>query len=317
MIYLASTVVLILSIFLSLNIGGSGLTLFSDGQVGLPYEAILQLRALRTAAAFFVGSSLALSGVYLQSLLKNPLAEPYTLGLSGGASLGAVIGVILGLDFTLLAVTAFLGCWGASALVTLVARRQKIGSSKTIILFGIMLSFLSGAVVSLLTSVLNPNKLHSVYSWMIGQVGTPLDEFWWIAAGASALGLLSGILFHRRFDLLLVDSQVLSGISTESQRAGLQIIFLVTLMTSVAVSVAGLIGFIGIIVPHIAKMLLKTSRHRAVVPLAFLVGGTFLILADTLGRSLSLTSEVPAGGITALIGAPFLIYLLFQGKWSQ
>ena len=306
---------LALTTFASLSVGPSGFSAWELITNDLNTQNfIFELRLNRTLAALFVGGLLALSGVYLQTLLRNPLAEPYTLGLSGGASLGAVLGVLLGAKFLSVSLFSFFGAWAVALIITWVSRSKSLRSSKTIILFGIMISFFCGSVVSLIASLLDHDKLSKVYVWMLGQVGTALDTYWPAGAFALLIGMTWGLLNVRRLDLLLIDEDVASSREKRVISFRILLILIVTLMTSVSVALTGLIGFVGIVVPHIAKLLISSSRHKKLIPVAAVLGGVFLVAADTLGRLVSGVNEVPAGGITALIGSPILVYLLTRAR---
>ena len=300
-------------IFVSLSVGSSGLNLFDLIKSDSPQNKtiFIDLRFPRTMLAIFIGCLLAGSGLLLQSLLQNPLSEPYTLGLSGGASLGAVLFITLGAKPEFIAVGSFLGCWVVTLLI-IKARKFLIFNSKSLILFGVMISFLCGAIVTLLITLLEPNNTHSAMFWLIGQVGYH-GRYWPLACISFFIVLFWVIKNHKNLDMFLVDTRTSKAINQDS-KIRTKVILLVSLMTSVAVCFSGLIGFVGLLTPHIAKMYLKTSKHLVSFLFSSILGGIFLLLSDILARVLGGSLELPAGGITAIVGAPFFIYILFLGK---
>lgn len=311
--FLISLISLISLTFISLSIGSSGLGFFELINSDSIFEKTIfyDLRLSRTMLAVFVGCLLAGSGVLLQSLLQNPLSEPYTLGLSGGASLGTVLFIALGVRTDFVAIGSFLGCWGVTLLI-LKARKIFIFNSRSLILFGVMLSFLCGAIVTLLITLLEPKNLPTAMFWLIGQVGYH-GKYWPLVAVCFFVVLIWVVKNHKKLDMFLIDTKTANAIRKDS-KVRTSVILLVSLMTSVAVCFSGLIGFVGLLTPHIAKMYLKTSKHLSTFLFSSILGGIFLLLADVLARWLGGDLDIPAGSITAIVGAPFFIYILFSKK---
>ena len=269
------------------------------------------IRLPRTLAAFIVGAALGACGLVLQTLLQNPLAEPYTLGLSGGGSLGAVVALYLGLEPGVLWVPTLstIGCIGATILVLGLGRRRLAFESRSLILFGVMISLFFGALVVTGLSILSPVQLQSALFWLLGQFGTSRDV--WIYPLATPVIICLAIILSRSSALdamSLGEGRAFSlGYSPRFERTLL--ILICTLITALAVSISGLVGFIGLVSPHLSRRILKTSRHRYLIMASLLIGGALLTLADSLARNIG-TSEIPAGSIAALVGAPLLLILL-------
>jgi iron complex transport system permease protein len=277
---------------------------------------IQALRAPRTIAALMIGASLGVSGLILQSLLKNPLAEPYTLGLSGGSSLGAVIALNLGLQPALVWIPALstAGCLAATVIVLGLARRRLEFESRSIILFGVMVSLFFGALVVSGMAILSPDKMQAALFWLLGELGTSRDEWIYIMGPVLALGLVFALIKARALDaLVLGESRTLSlGYSPRLERGLL--ILLCTILTALSVSIAGLIGFIGLVSPHLARRFVLSSRHSVLMAGSSLIGASLLAFADGIGRVVAGTTEVPAGSVAALVGAPILIFLLVDQR---
>jgi iron complex transport system permease protein len=277
------------------------------------------LRLPRTEAALVIGASLGAAGLVLQTLLRNPLAEPYTLGLSGGSSLGAVTALYLSLEPSTLWIPLLssAGCFFAVILVFGLAHRKVVHESQSLILFGVMISLFFGALVVAGLSILSPEKLQTALFWLLGEFGTSRDQ--WIFHLGPALIFCLVILFLKTnaLDALALGEAraVALGFSPKAETRIL--IFICTILTSLSVSIAGLVGFIGLVSPHLARRFLKTSNHRYLLIGSILIGAGLLTVADSLARTLAGTGEVPAGSIAALIGAPVLIFLLMRKNYAS
>ena len=295
---------------LSVNVGPSDLSIF-DIFHWTPTDRVIffDIRLPRTLVCICVGGSLAVSGFLLQSFLKNPLAEPYTLGLSGGSSLGAVLFLMMGWPFLFLG--SFLGCWMVTFLILYLHKRLLFKQKQSLILLGVMISFLCGAIITLTMSLMQPDKMQAALFWMIGQSGTERDRYWYL----SFLGLLICFVWSlkcaKKLDLFLIDDKATRTFGSQKSMER-DMILMVSLLTSISVSICGLIGFVGLIAPHICRLLLKTSRHQVCLFLSALLGGTFFLSADILGRVLGGTMDIPTGSITAIIGSPIFVMLLLK-----
>jgi iron complex transport system permease protein len=272
---------------------------------------VFSLRLPRALLGCLVGGALSSSGVAFQALLRNPLADPYILGVSAGAAVGALFATLLlpGDAFLPLPFCAFLGAALAASAVFLLARRRGGVSRERLILMGVIVGAFLNAFIMLVVVLAPPGRIPGALYWLMGDLGlgTPgrvAVLFPYVAAGTLILFLLS-----RGLDLMLLgdDAAFQAGLPVETVKAATYVT--ASLLAGCVVAVSGLIGFVGLIVPHGARVLVG-SGHRRLVPAAFLLGGTFLILADIVARTVSPSGELPVGAVTALAGAPFFLYLL-------
>jgi iron complex transport system permease protein len=281
---------------------------------------VLTLRLPRAVGAAAVGAALASAGVLFQGLLRNPLADPYVVGSSGGAALGAVLGMMAGsaltfLGFGLVPVGAFLGALAATLLVVQLAGVGGRLPVVTVLLAGFALSTLLGYTVSLLIVVSDRLSLQvpQIYAWLLGGIAV---------VGWSKLALIGPlILIALLFALTLVrslnafslgeDGAARLGIDVERDKR--RILAVGSLLTAAAVSISGLVGFVGLLVPHVAR-LLAGPDHRVLLPASALAGAAFLVLADLLAQSLFAPIELPIGIVTAFIGGPFFLWLLRRSR---
>lgn len=272
------------------------------------------LRFPRTMTALWVGANLGLAGLLLQTLLDNPLAEPYTLGLSGGATLGALVGLVIPLTpFSFwLPVGALLGCAFVTVLVLLLIKKSSGFQSRSLILFGIMISLFCGSLVTLLLSLFSPDKLHTAIHWMMGHCGTIRDLWWPSVAAAGTIGALWTLANAKSLDTLLLGEDLASSIGIPLPALRIQIVLIVSILTATSVSLMGLVGFVGLLAPHLANLLTKSRRTNATLILTLTGGAILLLGSDVLGRIIGGDTEIPAGSLVALLGAPFLMGLLLK-----
>ncbi|MBX9768349.1 MAG: iron ABC transporter permease [Bdellovibrionales bacterium] len=275
-----------------------------------------EVRLPRTGALLTVGGGLSLSSLLLQSWFHNPLAEPYNLGLSGGATLGAVLAAILGLSGFALVSGSFLGVVISSLLIFPFVLRAEFGNSHRLILTGVMLSFLLGSVATLVLAIDQTGQLGRMFDWLLGAVGTSRDQFW--TAGAACLFVFFFYWMQKSLDLdlLLLPSEVARQLGLKHLQIRIAIVITVSVMTAWCVAIAGLIGFVGLLSPHAARLLLDSRKHVALIPGSTLVGATLLLLSDSLSRFLFPDFEVPVGCFMAILGAPILTLLLWKGGAS-
>ena len=283
------------------------------GQPASLAATLLELRITRGLAAFVTGATLALAGVMMQALLRNPLADPYVLGVSGGASVGALTTMLLGGALWMVDAAALGGAMVVSLLLFLLARRDlrgglaTDGNASSLLLTGVIVGAGCSALVTLMLSIAPDNRLRGMVFWLIGDLsGTPLRAFPWIVlAGA----LLYAMKSARAINVVAqhAEAALTLGIKVGALRQGL--FACAALLTASAVTSAGSIGFVGLIVPHACRFALGPD-HRLLLPAAALTGGTFLVLADTLARSVIAPQQLPVGVITALIGVPVFLMQL-------
>ena len=277
---------------------------------------LFQLRLPRAVLAGLVGGALGLSGCTLQALLRNPLAEPYVLGVSGGAAVGAVTIVVFGIGASLswmLPLGAFLGALAAMVLVLEVARRASPErmDTRVLILSGVIMGAFFNAVILLLLSLADVESFRSAIFWMMGN----LSGADWASTGLLALLLVPGafvvLSLGRAFNLLSRGEEVAFYLGASVQRVKLTAYLAASLMVAAAVAAGGVIGFVGLIVPHTVR-LAWGNDHRLLLPASFLAGTAFLLLADTVARLVVAPAELPTGVVTAVAGVPFFVALLLR-----
>lgn len=277
---------------------------------------IFQIRLIRVIAGALVGAALATAGVLFQGLLRNPMADPYITGTSGGAALGVTIAMMLplGLAFSGLGLIPIAAFCGALITILLVYNLARVGSKTPIVsmlLAGFVVSAMLIAVMSLLimiNSELNL-KLHSIFSFLIGSISVQYWSQIAVIAPLSIGGIIIACFFAFHLNAFSLGEEQAAYLGINVEREKLLILALGSLLTACAVSLSGLIGFVGLVMPHAVRLILGPD-HRLLIPASALAGATFLIVTDTLARTVVAPTELPVGIITALIGAPFFIYLL-------
>jgi iron complex transport system permease protein len=287
----------------------------AGGTNGSLAATLLDLRLSRALVAFVTGAALGLAGVMMQALLRNPLADPYVLGISAGASVGALASLMFMAALWMIDAAAFAGAVAVSMMLYVLARRDlrggtaAEGGTSLLLLTGVILSALCMAMVTLMLSIAPESRLRSMIFWMIGDLaGAPLRAIPWIVLAA---GLLFALRSARSLNVLALHAEAAAtlGIRVGTLRKGL--FFCSGLLTASAVTSAGSIGFVGLIVPHACRFACGPD-HRLLIPAATLAGGTFLVLADTLARTVLAPQQLPVGVVTALIGAPVFLYQLHR-----
>lgn len=277
----------------------------------LASAAILELRLPRAIAAFSVGGMLALSGSLLQVLLRNPLADPYILGISGGAAAAALSALLLGLSGFWVNTGALAGALLSMVLVFGLSRTGGAWTSNRLLLTGVVIAAGWGALVSLLLALAPTAPLQGMIFWLLGDLSysrTPALGVFMLAAG-----LVVAFVFARPLNLLARGEIVAATLGENPARLRLVIYLLASLLTATAVTLAGSIGFVGLVIPHLLRLLIGTD-HRFLLPNTVLLGGSFLTVADTLARSVVAPIQLPVGVITALIGVPVFLYLLARTR---
>jgi iron complex transport system permease protein len=277
--------------------------------------SLVELRAGRALMAFVTGGALALAGVMMQALLRNPLADPYVLGISAGASVGALFALLMLCAAATVDAAAMGGAVTVSLLLYLLARRDMRGGvaaeggTSMLLLTGVIMSSASMALVTLMLSIAPEGRLRSMVFWMIGDLaGAPLRILPWVVLGAA---LVYALRNARAMNMLALHAEAAAtlGVRVGAVRKGL--FFVSAILTASAVTSAGAIGFVGLIVPHACRFAFGPD-HRVLVPAAVLGGGSLLVLCDTVARTVVAPTQLPVGAITALIGAPIFLYQLHR-----
>ena len=293
---------------------GENASIFPPGH----WNIVFRIRLPRIIVAGLVGASLALAGVAFQGFLRNPLADPYIVGVSAGAAMGAAISFWLKLDrfIDFISPTPFAAFIGAILTVFLVYQISLVRGRvpvETFLLAGVIIGSFFGALVSLLMLVIQ-NDLHKLVLWMMGSLS---DKNWshiflvlpYLLIGGTILWLNA-----RKLNIITMGDERAHYMGVDVEKTKMMLIISASLITAAAVSAGGLIGFVGLVVPHIVRMIFGAD-HRLLLPLSSLCGAILLIFSDTLARTLAAPVEIPVGIITALLGAPFFCYLLKKRKF--
>jgi iron complex transport system permease protein len=303
---LASLIVALAAGSLPVSAADIGLALLGD-TTGVAAEVVRELRLPRALAAFACGGLLALAGALMQVLLRNPLADPYVLGISGGASVGALSAMLVGLPLLLVNGGAFAGALAATLLVFGLARGDGSWTQTRLLLTGVIVAAGCGAAVALILSIAPENKLRGMLFWLMGDLSHAASP--WPALAMLALGILVALPFSRDLNLLARGDLTARALGVPVARLRGGVYVLAALATSAAVTTTGSVGFVGLIVPHLVRLSIGNDQ-RVLLPAAALAGGALLTLADTLARTIVAPQQLPVGVLTALIGVPVFLYLL-------
>ncbi len=311
-------VVFLVAVFAGISAGSSGGGMLSVLQVilgksdpdSMLHAIIWQIRLPRVLLAALVGATLSLGGLVFQALLRNLLAEPYILGISGGSAIGAITGILLGLSrFPGVSLTAFLGSMATLALILVMTSGQSVMKKESLLLSGVMVNAFCSSVIMFLVSVTQDAKLHNIIFWLMGDLST---------ADIRQVGILAGMLLpcfviifwhSHAMNLLLMGKEMAQATGISIKVVTITLLVTSSFMVSATVSYCGLIGFVGLVMPHLLRLILGPD-HRILVPACILGGGSYLVICDLLARTLPQQGELPAGVVTAIIGAPLFIILL-------
>lgn len=272
---------------------------------------IFSIRFPRIIFAGIVGASLSTAGVVFQALLRNPLADPYILGISGGSAVGAITGIIIGAGVVPFGISglAFLGAVLTVILVFGIAKTGKEFRSSTLLLAGVIVNAFFSAVIMFLISTSRNADLHNIMFWLMGDLSLATSGEIILAGLSLIAGFIIIYIYSRSLNLIVTGEETAMQLGVNVEETKKILFFVASLVVGVAVSVSGVIGFVGLIIPHIMRMLLG-SDHRLLLPASLLFGASFLVLADTIARTIIAPTELPVGVITAMCGAPYFIYLL-------
>lgn len=283
---------------------------------GSMVSIIWKIRLPRILLAGVVGAGLAFSGATYQGLFKNPMAESFVLGISAGAALGGAIGMILGITGIFgiggTGLMAFLGALLTTLLVYHLGRTGGRVSMTSLLLSGIAVNFMISAVISLLM-IFNRQRMDNIIMWTMGSFSNATWDKVVMASITTIIGITVTSFFAKDLNVLLMGEEEAEHLGVEVEKTKKVLLALSSFIAAIAVSVSGIIGFVGLIIPHAVRMIMGPD-HRVVLPYAAIVGAIFLIIADTLARTLVSPMEIPVGIITALAGAPFFLYLLNKNK---
>ena len=293
---------------------------FAAGETqNAPHYIILwQVRVPRVLLAFMVGGSLAAVGASLQALLRNPLADPYVIGISSGAALGAAVAVLFGIGLSIpglsvLPFYAFLGALFALLIVYRIAVSYGSFSIHTLLLGGVVLNAIFSALILFLTTLADPYKASGMYAWLMGSLTGPDFPTVLVLAVYLLLGVAVLISQASALNLLTLGEEAARSLGVEVERVKRVLFAAAALLTGSVVAFSGLIGFVGLIVPHAVRLVFGAD-HRLLLIASGMVGGIFLMLADTVARTLLSPTEIPVGVMTALVGGPVFLYLLVRQR---
>ncbi len=314
-------VLLLLTVVFSLLVGSSTLSIMDVllSLTGKGADAdtasiiVWRIRLPRALLAAAVGGTLSLGGLVFQARLRNPLAEPYILGISGGAAVGAIVAMLSGLAmFPGVTFSSFGGSMVVMVGVLLLARGRATGRSDSLLLAGVMLNAFCSACIMFLISLSDSAQVHHILFWLMGDLSMAEPRQMWLFLPLAACFLLI-FAYARPMNILLTGEESAAALGLHLRSVTWILLGTTSFMVSLVVSQAGLVGFVGLVVPHFFRLLLGPD-HRVLVPACILGGGAYLVLCDLLARSLPASGEMPVGVITAMIGAPLFVFMLWRAR---
>ncbi len=291
----------------------------------IDYEIFVGYRLPRVFLAVLVGAALACSGVVLQAILRNPLADPYILGISSGAGLGAIIAIISGMTWSLwagspLAIFAFIGALTTVWLVWSIGHFAGRSQVTSLLLAGVVVNAFFSAVIMFLTSIAKSEQLRSIIYWLMGNITDKSSSVLLAGTICITAGIICLFSISNRLNIITLGEYEAKGLGVDTEKTKILAFTFTAFITAVAVSLSGLIGFVGLIVPHAVRLVFGPD-HRQLLPLSAIIGGIFLVIADTLARTIFGQEQLPVGVITAIAGGPFFLILLARYtkkvSWSK
>jgi iron complex transport system permease protein len=291
---------------------------YIEGNVSSTHFLIIfMVRMPRIVMASLVGMGLSVVGASFQSLFKNPMADPYVLGISSGAALGAALAIVIKLptaaaSLSVITIFAFIGAVATTILVYLIAQVRGKVTTINLILAGSAVSFLMSAMISIIM-VFNQEQVNKIVFWMMGSFNASSWKNIFIVAPVVLIGTLIIYFFYRDFNLMLTGEDNAKSLGVETEKLKKLIIIISAMIMAVSVSFSGIIGFVGFLVPHMIRIVFGPN-NKALIPFSALGGAIFLLLSDTIARTIASPAELPVGAVTALIGSPYFIYLLIKMK---
>lgn len=313
----------ILSALLSLTLGEMAIDLsrLSEWRAAdtIEYRVVRYIRLPRTLLALSVGGSLSLAGCLLQGVFRNPLVEPYTLGLSGGASLGVALSIILGLSSlseVSMPISGFLGSLAVILVIYVLSLRKRDFSVGKMLLIGVMISFVTSSAVLFIEAIARPEKLQRIILWSMGSLSQSEPTMVYGMSILSILLLVGCCLFATPLNALRLGLSGASHLGVDSRRVVRYLFVLASIATGCSIAVSGVIGFVGLVIPHTMRLIVGDD-YRIVLPASFLSGGLFLLLCDMVARTIIAPSELPVGVITGIIGGILFILMLIRPRGKR
>ena len=285
---------------------------------GQEVAIIWELRFPRVLLAFLIGGALSVSGAAIQSILKNPLASPYTLGVSSGAGLGAALVIIFGFnisflgDFTLPIVGFIFGLLTVIIVISFSRRVDIFLSNNTIILAGMVFSLFLNAILTT-AGALNGDSLKAISLWQMGSFSMKGWSYVYAFIPFLLIGMVGISLYTKEMDILTFGEDNAKSVGVDTNKVKTRLFVFTAVLAGSAISLSGIIGFIDLIAPHIVRKIFG-AKHNLVIPMSFILGGSLMVITDLISRTIISPSELPIGAITALIGAPFFAYIYFKKK---
>lgn len=325
--------IVFLVICIGTSIGSSNINLFDifsiignklvniplrENVTGQEMAIIWELRFPRVLLAFLVGGALAVSGAVVQSVLKNSLASPYTLGISSGAGLGAALVMIFGVniplikEFSLPIVGFIFGLFTVIIVIAFAKRVDKLLSNNTIILAGMVFSLFLNAILTTIGS-LHGDSLKAISLWQMGSFSMKGWSYVEVFIPFLLIGITGVILHTREMDILTFGEDSAKTVGVDTNKVKTRLFIFTAILTGSAVALSGIIGFVDLIAPHVVRKIFG-AKHSLVIPMSFVFGGILMVITDLISRTIISPSELPVGAITALIGAPFFAYIYFKRK---
>jgi iron complex transport system permease protein len=286
---------------------------FLKGSGTPEFSILFDIRIPRILLGFAVGGSLSLAGVILQGMFRNPLVEPYTLGISGGAALGVALCIVLGLHRTFpdfaMPVFGFIGAFAVALPISLINIRKGMVKTEGLLLTGVMISYISSSIVTLILAISQTEDLQGIIFWIMGSLEEPSLALIFIILFLSVICLVLSYLLSVDLNALVLGEEEAIHLGVNVERAKKMLFLIASVLTGVSVSIAGIIGFVGLVVPHFVRMFAGYD-HRVLLVTSFLTGAGFLIFCDTLARTIISPVELPVGVITGILGGSLFVYAL-------
>ena len=286
--------------------GGAKTGALTPTQIAILFD----IRLPRILLAATVGASLAAAGASYQALLRNALAEPYLLGISNGAAVGTMVALVfLGANEWTRPLMAFAGALAATLVVYRLARGRAGASPERLILAGVIVTTFQSSAIVFITTLMDATRIRSFTFWLLGDLSQATSGSLWIAVASTGIGVAALTFKARPLNLLMLGERDAFDLGVEVERVRVQVFLAASLIVGVSVALSGSVGYVGLVVPHLVRMS-TSGDNRLTIPAAALAGASFVVLADTVARTVIAPRELPVGAITALIGAPLFIYLL-------
>ncbi len=316
------TFILAIAMFAGLAVGSSfngfkvmwNIVFFAEKPDPVLSTIIWRIRLPRVLMALMSGAVLSTGGLVFQALLRNPLAEPYILGISGGSAIGAIIGIVLGISrFPGVAAAAFAGSMVTLVLVVVMSSGKASLTKDSMLLSGVVINAFCSAIIMFLISITQSSQIHSIMFWLMGDLSSSdMNQAWILALSIIPCFIVIFFLSHS-MNLLLMGKEMAHSMGVNIKLVTGILLVISSFMVSATVADCGLLGFVGLVVPHILRLVFG-SDHRILVPACILGGGAYMVICDLLARCIPQQGEIPVGVITAMIGAPLFIFLLKKGK---